>query len=176
MALKTWLLWGVALAGALVITYTFAPQRGAELTPEPDRSGAPNFKLVDSAGREVQLADYKDKVVLLNFWATWCVPCRVEIPWFVEFEKEYKDRGFAVLGLDFDSHEDWNIVKPYMAEQKMNYTVVLLGENQLPEPYNSFDVLPTTLLIDRQGRIAALHSGLVSKATYEDGIKELLEK
>jgi peroxiredoxin len=175
MSKKTWLLWGAALAGALVITYTFAPRRGAELTPPAERMPAPDFTLTDSTGQEVSLASYKDQVVLLNFWATWCVPCRVEIPWFIEFQNKYKDRGFAVLGVDFDSHETWDIVKPYMAERKMNYTVVLAGGARLPEPYDSFDVLPTTLLIDRQGRIAALHSGLVSKSTYQDGIEELLK-
>lgn len=175
MSKKTWLLWGVALAGALTITYMFAPRRAAELTPEAERMPAPDFTLLDSAGRPVRLSDYKDQVVLLNFWATWCVPCRVEIPWFVEFERRYKDRGFAVVGVAFDSRETWDVVKPYIAERKVNYTVVLAGDAKLPEPYYSFDVLPTTLLIDRQGRIAALHSGLVSKSTYQDGIEELLE-
>jgi cytochrome c biogenesis protein CcmG/thiol:disulfide interchange protein DsbE len=174
MAAKTWILWGVAVAGALAITYTFAPQQGVEITPAADRAVAPNFTLKDSSGAEVHLADYAGKVVLLNFWATWCVPCRIEIPWFIDFEEKYKDQGFAVLGVDFDSHEEWEIVKPYMAEQKMNYQVVLVGDTELPEPYYSIEALPTTLLIDRAGHIAATHNGLVSKPTYEEGIKELL--
>ncbi len=173
MAGKTWILWGVVLAGALAITYTFAPQ-GAPPLLSGERAAAPNFTLRDSGGKEVQLADYKGKVVLVNFWATWCMPCRIEIPWFNEFEEKYKDKGFAVLGVDFDSHEDWDVIDPYMADQKMVYKVVRAGDTEMPQPYYGIDALPTTFLVDRDGKIAAMHTGLVSKATYEDGIKQLL--
>ena len=70
-----------------------------ELKPAADRKAAPAWTLKDSDGRAVSLSDYKGKVVLLNFWATWCGPCKIEIPWFVEFEQKFKDRGFAVLGV-----------------------------------------------------------------------------
>ena len=77
------------------------------------QKNAPNFTLKDSDGKTVSLSDYKGKVVLLNFWATWCGPCKVEIPWFVEFEQKYKDRGFAVLGVSMDE-EGWDVVKPWL--------------------------------------------------------------
>jgi len=98
MALRNTLAWGALMIGALVITYTWAPSVGnKELIAPESRKDAVNFKLTDSTGQEVQLSDYKDKVVLLNFWATWCGPCEVEIPWFKEFETAYKDKGFAIL-------------------------------------------------------------------------------
>ena len=103
MTLRNTLPWIVLMAGALVITYEFAPTTGnKELIAPEKRAAAADFKLTDSAGQEVSLSDYKDKVVLLNFWATWCGPCEVEIPWFKEFEQTYKDKGFAVLGVSED--------------------------------------------------------------------------
>src|SRR5271155_4161003 len=89
-----------------------------------DRKAAANFALADANGAPVKLSDYKGKVVLLNFWATWCGPCKVEIPWFIEFEKTYKDRGFATLGVSLDE-DGWESVKPYIAQKKINYRVVI---------------------------------------------------
>jgi peroxiredoxin len=174
MSLRTWLLWGVLLAGALAITYTWAPRPGAPLVTAEQRETAPDFKLTDASGKEVKLSDYKDQVVLLNFWATWCAPCKIEIPWFMEFETEYKNRGFAVLGVSYDNH-GWEDVRPYLTENKINYMVLAGAVEEMPEPYKSIETLPTTLLIDRQGRIAARHTGLVSKGTYESGVRQLLE-
>jgi peroxiredoxin len=173
MALRTTLAWGALMIGALVITYTWAPTVGnKELIAPEKRTAAASFKLVDSTGQEVQLSDYKDKVVLLNFWATWCGPCQVEIPWFKEFENTYKDRGFAVLGVSTDE-DGWPVVRPYMETRKMNYRV-MLDDRKMSAPYKDIEALPTTFLIDRQGRIAGTHTGLVSKSTYEYGIEKLL--
>jgi peroxiredoxin len=174
MSLKTWLLWGVLLASALTIVYTWAPGQGAPLITAEQRESAPDFKLTDASGSEVKLSDYKGKVVLLNFWATWCAPCKIEITWFMQFETKYKDRGFAVLGVSYDS-QGWEDVRPYLAENKINYMILAGDTPSMPEPYKSIEALPTTLLIDRDGRIAVRHGGLVSKNTYEGGIKELLE-
>src|SRR5262245_11963395 len=82
------------------------------LKPEQSRQRAPEFMLTDASGAQVKLADYKGKVVLLNFWATWCGPCQIEIPWFMDFEKTYKNRDFAVLGVSMDD-DGWKSVKPY---------------------------------------------------------------
>src|SRR5262245_37814470 len=81
------------------------------------RKPAADFALQDSTGQTVRLSDYKGKVVLLDFWATWCGPCKVEEPWLKEFETTYKDRGFAVLGVSMDE-EGWKVVKPYIEKQK----------------------------------------------------------
>jgi peroxiredoxin len=134
---------------------------------------APNFTLQDSNGATVKLSDYKGKVVLLDFWATWCGPCKIEIPWFIEFEKTYKDRGFAVLGVSMDE-DGWSVVKPYVEQRKMNYRV-LLGNDQVGGLYGGVDSLPTTLLIDRSGHISATHVGLSSsKEEFQNEINRLL--
>src|SRR6478736_2314415 len=112
-------------------------------------------------------------VVLLNFWATWCGPCKVEIPWFMDFQKAYKDRDFAVVGVSMDE-DGWDAVKPYVEEKKMNYRVVI-GNDEVSQLFGSIDSLPTTIVIDREGRIASMHVGLVAKATYQKEIEKLLE-
>ena len=137
-----------------------------------DRKPAPEFTLKDSMGAPVKLSDYRGKVVLLNFWATWCGPCKIEIPWFVEFEQKHKDEGFAVLGVSLDE-EGWEIVKPYLNEAKVNYRV-LLGTDSVAQLYGGVDALPTSFLIDREGRIASVHVGLVSKSNYQNDINALL--
>ena len=122
-------------------------------------------------GAAVQLSDYNGKVVLLNFWATWCGGCKVEIPWFIEFETMYGDRGFAVVGVSLDD-EGWEVVGPFLDERKVNY-VVVLGDPELAARYN-LTALPMTLLLDREGEIAFSHVGLVDKANVEKQIQELL--
>ncbi len=140
---------------------------------EAERKSAPSFSLKDADGRTVTLADYKGKVVLLNFWATWCGPCKIEIPWFSDFEQKYKDRGFAVLGVAMDE-EGWEIVKPYIAKNKVNYRI-LGGDDAMAQMYGGVESLPTTFMIDAEGRIASTHVGLVSKSDYENEIVQLLD-
>ena len=119
------------------------------------------------------MSDYKGKVVLLNFWATWCGPCKIEIPWFMDFEQNYKDKNFAVLGVSLDE-DGWDAVKPYIAQKKINYRVVI-GTEQVAQLYGEVDSLPTTFMIDREGRVAAVHVGLVSKSDYIHDIVQLLD-
>jgi len=145
----------------------------AAVKPENQRKAAPEFALKDSNGQAVHLADYKGKVVLLDFWATWCGPCKIEIPWFMEFEQTFKDRGFAVLGVSMDE-DGWGVVKPYLQDMKVNYRVVL-GNEQVGELYGGVDSLPTTFLIDRQGKIASIHVGLSrGKEDFKNDIANLL--
>ncbi|MBV8864673.1 MAG: TlpA family protein disulfide reductase [Acidobacteriaceae bacterium] len=136
---------------------------------------APNFTLTDSNGNKVQLADYRGKVVLLNFWATWCGPCQVEIPWFQEFEQQYKSKGFAVLGVSMDE-EGWAAVKPYIQEHKLNYRI-LLGDDSVSQVYGGLDSLPTTFMIDRDGKFAfPPHIGLINKSDYVGEIQGLIDE
>jgi peroxiredoxin len=171
----------VAVGGFLVWTAcSNIPEAGfgprsvkAAVKPDKDRRDAPEFALKDSNGQTVHLTDYKGKVVLLDFWATWCGPCKVEIPWFIEFEQQFKDRGFAVLGVSMDE-DGWDAVKPYIEDHKINYRV-MLGNEQVSDIYGGLDSLPTTLLIDREGKIASVHIGLsLGKEEFRDDIDHLL--
>ena len=138
-----------------------------------DRKPAANFTLLDSNGAKVTLASLKGKVVLLNFWATWCGPCQIEIPWFIEFNKTYKARGLAVVGVSMDE-DGWKSVKPYLAAKKIDYPIVV-GTEDVAKAYGGVDSLPSTFIIDRDGKIAFSHSGLVGKDTYETEIRSLLD-
>jgi len=140
---------------------------------ESKRQAAPDFALKDINGTTVHLSDYRGKVVLLDFWATWCGPCKMEIPWFMEFERKYKDRGFAVLGVSMDD-DGWPTIKPFVKDIGMNYRVVL-GNDQTGDLYGGIEALPTAFLIDREGRVAIEHVGLSSRREFEDGIENLLE-
>jgi peroxiredoxin len=145
----------------------------AKVKPETERHPAPEFALKDANGKTVHLEDYKGKVVLLDFFATWCGPCKIEIPWFMEMERKNKDRGFAVLGVSMDD-EGWDIVKPFLADLGVNYRVVI-GNDSTAQLYGGVDALPTTFLIDRNGKIASVHIGLTSKKDFEDGVEQLLQ-
>ena len=161
------------LAGLLTVTACQSTGSvAAAVKKEKDRRLAPDFTLKDAMGRPVKLSDYKGKVVLLNFWATWCGPCKIEIPWFIEFEQTFKDKGFAVLGVSMDE-EGWDIVKPYLERSKINYRV-LIGDDMTAQNYGGVDSLPTSFLLDKEGRIASTHIGLVSKSVYQNDINTLL--
>jgi len=164
-----------ALAAALIFAASCSksPSERAKVKPDNQRQAAPNFTLKDSNGATVKLADYKGKVVLVNFWATWCGPCKMEIPWFVEFQQQYKDRDFAVLGISLDD-DGWKSVRPYIAAHKINYQI-MLGNQVVTDQYGSVDSLPTSFVLDRQGRVAATHIGLVDKQDYRNEILKLLD-
>jgi peroxiredoxin len=164
----------VAVAAAVLLAACSTPTGSGRqhLKAETERKQAPNFSLKDADGKIVQLSDYRGKVVLLNFWATWCDPCRIEIPWFIDLQRQYKADGVAVVGVSMDE-DGWKAIKPFVAEVGINYRV-LLGDDKVAQLYGGVDSLPTSFIIDRQGRIAAVHIGLVSKSRYENDLKQLL--
>jgi len=166
-----------AVVGALGYLFSHSgPQRPVDLAsvkPDKERHKAPDFALKDADGKLVHLADYRGKVVLLDFWATWCGPCKIEIPWFEEFQRQHQEKGFAVIGVSMDD-EGWEVVKPFLTRLKVNYRV-LIGNDQTAQIYGGIDALPTTFLIDREGRIASVHVGLVDRKEFENGIQQLLE-
>lgn len=138
-----------------------------------DGQQMPDFNLKDSTGADFRLSDYKGKAVLLNFWATWCGGCKVEVPMLMEFENRYKTDGLAVIGISLDD-DGWKAVMPYLANNKVNYRIAT-GNQGLAKQYG-VEALPMTLLIDRQGKLAGIHTGLVEKSTWEFEIGQLLRR
>ncbi len=138
------------------------------------RKQAPDFVSNDASGRPVQLSKLRGHVVLLNFWATWCGGCKVEIPWFMEFQQTYAGRGFQVLGVSFDD-DGWKLVRPYIAQKHVNYPV-MIGESHIADLYGGVTALPVTYVIDKAGRIAATHLGVVAKSDYQAEIERLLSE
>lgn len=159
----------------LLASLAFLPRTlsAESLIKEADRKRAPDFELADAEGKTVRLSDYPAKVVLVDFWATWCVPCKAEIPWFNEFEQKYKDQGFAVVGISRDE-DGWTKVKPFVERLRINYRI-LMGDARTAYKYGNVDGLPVAFLVDRERRVAAIHFGLVSKKKVEEEIRKLLE-
>ena len=133
---------------------------------------APNFELPTLDGRRVKLSDYRGQAVLLNFWATWCQPCKIEMPWFVDLQKQYGKDGLTVLGVAMDDTESAKIAE-FAHELGVNYPV-LLGTDQVSDEYGDVRSLPTTFYIDRNGTIVAKVVGLLDRNEIEDDVKKAL--
>jgi peroxiredoxin len=130
-----------------------------------------DFTLTDMNGKSVNLADYKGRPVLINFWATWCPPCKQEIPAFIELQDKYRDQGFVVLGVSTDDPVD--ALKQFAAEYKMNYPV-LQGTEELMDEYGPIWAIPVSIFVKRDGTICKKHMGPASKEDFEKDIKALL--
>ena len=133
---------------------------------------APDFTLTTLDGKQVKLSDYRGKAVLLNFWATWCGPCKVEIPWFMDFEKQYGPQGLVVLGVAMDDDGKSSVDK-FAKEMKIDYTV-LLGNDDVADQYGGVAGLPTTFYLDRNGKVVKKIEGLAGEGDIEDAIKAAL--
>jgi peroxiredoxin len=133
---------------------------------------APDFNLFTLDGQKVKLSDYRGKAVLLNFWATWCPPCKVEMPWFVDLQKQYARDGLVVLGVAMDDSEPAQIAK-FASELGVNYTV-LLGTDKVSDDYGDVQYLPTTFFIGRNGAIVDKLTGLLDRKDIEADVKKTL--
>ncbi|MFC1485164.1 TlpA family protein disulfide reductase [bacterium] len=133
---------------------------------------APDFNLKSMNGEMFTLSSLKGKVIILDFWATWCPPCRKEIPGFVELQAQYKDQGLEIVGVSLDDR-GWDVVKPFASEYNINY-VLVVGDKDIAIKYGGITGIPTTFIIDRDGNIQKKHIGYVSKEVFEQEIKELL--
>jgi peroxiredoxin len=139
-----------------------------------ERKVAPDFVLQDASGKTAKLEEYRGKVVLLDFWATWCTGCKKEIPWFSEFQKTYGPKGFAVVGVSMDE-DGWKALRPFLAEHQIPYRM-LLGDEATSKRYG-IESLPDTFLIDRNGKVAAAYKAvLVDKDNVEAQIKTLVSE
>lgn len=138
---------------------------------------AASFKLTSNTGKTVSLADLKGKPVLLNFWATWCTPCKVEMPWFEEFQKKYAAQGLQVVGIDEDddaeSVEVKDQIKKTLERTGVDYTI-LMSDKKVGDAYGGLDVLPATFFIDRNGKIVAQAIGLASKDEAESNVQKIV--
>jgi len=141
---------------------------------DADAKPAPlDYTLRDVTGEEVDLISYKGKVILLNFWATWCGPCKIEIPWFVEFQETYGDKGLVVLGLSVDDTPEQ--MRPFIAEYQVNYPMLVgLGREDFQEAYGPVWGLPITFMIDREGTLCRKHIGIATKEKFEKDLADLL--
>jgi cytochrome c biogenesis protein CcmG/thiol:disulfide interchange protein DsbE len=141
----------------------------------------PSIVMKDLKDREVTLAQYKGQVVLVNFWATWCEPCKIEIPWMIEFQKKYSSRGFTILGVSMDE-EGKKVVDPYLEKERfdvngqkvaMNYPI-LLGNDSIADKFGSIVGLPTSMLFTRDGKKVKTIVGLVNHDDIAKAIEGLL--
>ena len=162
---------------AVLLLCVFPLQAAAQDENQPtirfvrNPDAAPDFKLPGLDGKPVTLADSKGKVILLNFWATWCGPCRAEIPDLVELQNKYKDR-LQILGLIVDD-DDQDAIQKFIAEFKINYPVAL-ATDAIRFEYGGIPALPTSFVLDAEGRIVQKHEGLRDPVLYETEIRALL--
>jgi thiol-disulfide isomerase/thioredoxin len=134
-------------------------------------SKAPVWELKDPDGKLVKSSDFDGKVVILDFWATWCPPCKAEIPGFIELQKKYGEKGLVVVGVSLDEQGP-SVVKQFMNQFGMNYPVVM-GNIKTMEDFGG-KAIPTSFVIDRSGKVVAKHVGFASKQTFEKEIEPLL--
>ena len=171
----------------LVVVVALAAACGSRAPKPPDAAACPadakpanlNFTLKDTSGKEVRLADYKGKVVLLDFWATWCGPCKVEIPGFIELYAKYKAQGLEVVGVVMlDKFEN---AKPYAEKMKMTYPILNGDEQQdaIDNAYGPLFGLPMSFIISRDGRVCQKHLGLPGATKDKDpdaqSVKDIFE-
>jgi len=133
---------------------------------------APDFELTSLDGRRVKLSDYRGKAILLNFWATWCSPCKVEMPWLVDFQKKYGSDGLVVLGVAMDD-TDAPKISEFAHEMGVNYPI-LLGTDKVSEDYGNVQFLPTSFYIDRDGKFVGKGVGVITRKEFEDNIQKAL--
>ena len=141
--------------------------------PHLDGKAAPAFSLVSLDGKKVSLSDYKGRAVLVNFWATWCGPCKVEMPWFEEFQKQYAGQGLVILGLTADADAGKDEIAKVAQKSGVTYPI-LLADDKVEGAYGGVDVLPMSFYIDRNGVVVEETAGLGPKDEIEAHIKKAL--
>ena len=182
--MKAWLGMGAVLAALVLLTLASEPSYDPNAPPPAAGGGALeeegvgglavgqpaplDYTLKDMNGIDVNLASFKGKVILLNFWATWCGPCRVEIPYLIELQREYAD-DLVILGVSVDDTAEK--LKPYASEMNINYPLLIgNGRQDFQDAYGPFWGIPVTVFVDREGRILRKHSGIASKEQFEQEI------
>ena len=138
-----------------------------------EKQKAPNFSLQTADGKTIELAKLKGKVVLVNFWATWCGPCRKEMPDFVELYKQKRSKGLEIVSISLDQ-EGWKVVNPFVKQYNINFPVTI-GNGYLVEAYGGIQYIPTTFIVDRNGYIVDKQIGMMAKQVLEQKLQPLLK-
>jgi thiol-disulfide isomerase/thioredoxin len=173
---------GAAKGELVAVAGGDAPQYVSPLNGKP----APAFALEDASGKKVSLASYRGKAVLVNFWATWCGPCKIETPWLVELRDKYAAQGFEILGVDTEAEDlkaddtagwakDKAAVNKFVGEEKVDYPMLLNGDS-ISSQYGGLDDLPASFFVDRNGKVVAASVGLTSESDIENNIKKALSQ
>jgi len=163
------------IIAAALVTLTAATLLAAQASAQKSdvKLANLNFSFKDISGQKVSLTAFKGKVILLDFWATWCVPCKQEIPGFIELQKQYGGRGLQILGVSVD--DSLKMAKEYATGMKMNYPVLLAeGKEDILKAYDPIPSIPVSIIIDRDGRIVARHLGIAAIDVFEREITPLL--
>ncbi|HEV2398219.1 MAG TPA: TlpA disulfide reductase family protein [Candidatus Sulfotelmatobacter sp.] len=165
----------VVAAGMLYFGFHMARRSGGDAPPSVLGYGtpAPNFTLKTLDGKNVSLEDFRGKAVIVNFWATWCGPCKIETPWLVEMQNEYGSQGLQVVGVAMDDSGTDEIEK-FAKEEGMNYPV-LLGKESVGDAYGGVPALPESFFVGRDGKIVDRIIGLRGRAEIEDSVKKALK-
>ncbi len=166
----------VAFVVALMLYFGYhqARRTGASSVPRLTQSSlAPDFSLESLDGKSLRLSDFRGKAVLLNFWATWCGPCKIEMPWFVDLQKEYGSQGLQIVGVAMDDASKEDISK-FAKDMGVNYPI-LIGKESVGDEYGGVPALPESFLISRDGKIVDKIIGLRGKAEIEDDVKKALD-
>jgi thiol-disulfide isomerase/thioredoxin len=164
---------GAAFAFVLLATIGARVQGADDVCNVPRKKVNLDFTVKDLAGKDVRLSRYQGKVVLLNFWATWCGPCRREIPALIALYRDYQDRGFVVLGVSVD--KEVQLVKPFARAMKMNYPVLIgAGHEEFGDEFGPFMGFPTSVMVTREGKLCVRHLGIPGRSQLEREIEALL--
>jgi peroxiredoxin len=166
----------VALVAALMLYFGYhqARRTGTGSVPRLTQSTlAPDFSLESLDGKTLRLSDLRGKAVLLNFWATWCGPCKIEMPWFVDLQKQYGSQGLQIVGVAMDDASKEDISK-FAKEMGVNYPI-LIGKESVGDQYGGVPALPESFLISRDGKIVDKIIGLRGKADIEEAVKKALD-
>ena len=148
--------------------------RAAIEESSPEGRIAPDFSLTSTDGKMIRLSDYRGKVVVVDFWATWCPPCKAEIPDFIKLYSQYKDAGFQMIGISLDEG-GMKDVKPFMKEYGINYPIVM-GTEEVVSAYGGIRGIPTTFVIDKAGHVRDAFEGYRSASVFEKLIQQLTKE
>ena len=165
----------VAFVVALMLYFGYhqARKRAASAPRIAQSTIAPDFSLESLDGKTLRLSDFRGKAVLLNFWATWCGPCKIEMPWFVDLQKQYGSQGLQIVGVAMDDGSKEDIAK-FAKDMGVNYPI-LIGKESVGDQYGGVPALPESFLIARDGKIVDKIIGLRGKSEIEDSIKKALD-